>query len=431
MRKIGIIKNEEEQLILKKISKTPMMWKFQFYGFFKNLQFFEPFIYLIFISWGNSLFQIGILMLVREIITYLFEIPSGILADNFGRKNELLLCFSFYIVAFIFYFLGPSYFFLILGSIFYGLGESFRSGTHKAMEMDWMEKNQLLEYKSFVYGRSRSWSLYGSALNSVLAAILVFTVPADKWIFLLAIVPFTADFILISTYPAYMNTKTSDSSLKWGFLLKKSALNIKEIFKLKKLRISIFSSATYDAIFKSIKDYIQPIMTLLIIEIIQDFQLDNSNKDIYIKILLSILYALFYIVSSFSSKNAYLFRKYFKSDPAAYNLLFDIFGALLLILSLFIQFKIALGVMIVYLIIYMIYNLRRPILIGYIGNIARKEERATVLSVESQTKSILTAVFAPLFGWIADFSIPILFISLGCMSLLINWGFFRRNQKKF
>lgn len=423
-------KNKDENVVLKRITKSPMMWKFQFYGLLKNLQFFEPFIYLIFIRWGYSLFQIGILMLIREVLTYLFEIPSGIIADNFGKKRELLICFLFYIVAFTFYFLGPNYIFLVLGSVFFGLGESFRSGTHKAMEMDWLEKNELMDYKSFVYGRSRSWSLYGSAINSVLAIILILTIPADRWIFLLAVIPFVADFVLIATYPSYMNEKTSQASLKWSELLKISLINIKRIFQNKKLRLSIFSSATYDAMFKSIKDYIQPIMSVMIIMLMQDVGLDGSKSEMYLKILLSVLYALFYLLSSFSSKNAYNFGKFFKSDPASYNFLFDVFAVLLLMISIFIEFHIALGVMILYLLIYMVYNLRRPILIGYIGNIAKKDERATVLSVESQTKSIMTAIFAPLIGWIADFSIPLLFLILGGLALSVNWVFFRREKKK-
>src|SRR6056297_16912 len=156
------------------IKSAKIRIKFQLYGFFKNLQFFEPFLLIIFLNWGLNLFEIGLLMTIREVFTYLFEIPSGFLADNYGKKNELMACFVFYMVSFLFYFLGPSYAMLVTGSIFYGLGEAFRSGTHKAMEMQWLERHKLQEYKSYLYGITRSWSLYGSALNAVLAIILVF-----------------------------------------------------------------------------------------------------------------------------------------------------------------------------------------------------------------------------------------------------------------
>jgi len=78
-----------EKEIFKRINSDPLMWKFKFYGFFKNLRFFEPFLLLIFLAWDVNLFQIGILIAIQEAIIFIFEVPSGILADNRGKKAEL------------------------------------------------------------------------------------------------------------------------------------------------------------------------------------------------------------------------------------------------------------------------------------------------------------------------------------------------------
>jgi len=415
---------------LKEILKRPIMYKFQLYGFFKNLQFFEPFIILIFVTWGYTLFEIGILVLIQQIIIFLLEIPSGVLADNFGKKTELLVCFAFYIISFIFYFLGPVFIFIILGAIFYGLGEAFRSGTHKAMELDWMERNDLLEYKAFIYGQTRSWSLYGSALNSIFAILFIFILPADRWIFLIATIPFMIDFALIATYPKYMNRSSPDDHSNLKTLMKKSVKNIGEMLKSVDLRKSILSSSSYDAIFKGLKDFIQPIMTFLIVFLCVDLQLAESNQEDYTKLILGILYAIVYLMSSFSSRNAYRFSNLFKDSPSAYNLLFDLFGAAMIIIGGFLIIGFSWGVILLYLIIYMLYNLRRPILVGHIGNQVPSEKRATILSVEAQSKSIITAILAPVFGLIADVSIPLLFFVIGGLGILVNWMYFRRNDKK-
>jgi len=146
-----MVKKDEEKLKdpkIQKINNSKLMWKFRFYGFFKNLRFFEPFLLIMLLdpSIGLSLFEIGLLISIREIFTYIFEIPSGMIADKFGKKRELLICFIFYIISFVFYFFGldpdtvvSNLVFLVIASIFFGLGESFRSGTHKAMELLWME----------------------------------------------------------------------------------------------------------------------------------------------------------------------------------------------------------------------------------------------------------------------------------------------------
>ncbi|UYP45062.1 hypothetical protein NEF87_001347 [Candidatus Lokiarchaeum ossiferum] len=402
------------------------MWKFKFYGFFKNLQFFEPYLLLIFINWGYSFFQIGIFVMIREIFTYLFEIPSGIMADKYGKKNELLLCFLFYILSFFLYFLGPGWFAVIFASILYGLGEAFRSGTHKAMELQWMEKKGLLKYKAYIYGKTRSWSLYGSTLNSVLAIVIVFFIPAEKWIFLLATIPFILDFLLISSYPSYMNIKLEKSKLKWHQQLKQDFLDLFTVFKNRRLRKGVFTSATFDSIFKSLKDYIQPIIKIFIVAILINYSLDETQEDFYIKLILGIIYAIFYLVSSFSSKNAYNVIQRIKNTKRTIDLLFDFFAILLLLEAIFMWLKVPILIILIYMVIYGVYNLRRPMLVGYIGELAPKNQRATVLSVESQIKSFLTFLLAPILGIIVDYtSIQVLFIILAAVIIGVNFLFLR------
>ena len=64
--------------------------KFCLYGFFKNLTFFEPYLLIYLMGLGLSLFEVGLLFAIREAITYVFEVPSGIIADHYGKKKELL-----------------------------------------------------------------------------------------------------------------------------------------------------------------------------------------------------------------------------------------------------------------------------------------------------------------------------------------------------
>ena len=104
----------------------------------------QAYLLLILMEWGYSLFQIGVLHSVTFAFTYVFEVPSGLIADHFGKKNELLLCFVWYMLSFAFYSFGESSFWvLVLASGFYGLGEAFRSGTHKAMICAWLDKHEI------------------------------------------------------------------------------------------------------------------------------------------------------------------------------------------------------------------------------------------------------------------------------------------------
>lgn len=430
--------------IQKKILADPLMWKFRFYGFFKNLRFFEPYlIVMLLVYLGDSNFPlliIGTLFLVQEVFTYLFEIPSGILADKFGRKNELLLCFLFYVASFVLYFIGFSlsfdfFFILFLAAALYGLGESFRSGTHKAMILTWMDKNNYSEHKTYVYGRTRSWSLIGSTVNGIAAIFLVLLLPEAQWVFIVAIVPYVCDFVLIATYPKYMNEHKPRITTFW----KEMGKGFKDIFiafKDKTLRKGAFSSATYDAIYKSLKDYIQPIITIYILVIIANFGLESSSSNLtsdnLIIIILGSIYSLFYLLSSISSRNAYKVRNWLKSVKSSMDILFYLFAGVLLLNAIFISVRLPIAVVFLYLFIYVFQNVRRPLCVDYLGGIMKKEQRATILSAESQIKSILVFIFAPLFGFIADFagplvgldsyySIPILFVLIAIVMVVVNF----------
>ena len=107
-------------------------------------------------------------------VQYVFEVPSGVIADYFGKKNELLASFGFYMVSFGLYAVGEKSFgVLVAASALYGLGEAFRSGTHKAMILMWLDRHGITKHKKFVYSRTRSFSNLGSALNAVLSVLIV------------------------------------------------------------------------------------------------------------------------------------------------------------------------------------------------------------------------------------------------------------------
>jgi MFS family permease len=421
-----------EKEIISWIKNQGIMWKFKFYGFFKNLKFFEPYLIIILLSWDYNLYHIGILIAIQEIIIFSLEVPSGMLADTRGKKTELLFCFIFYIISFIFYFNGQNYVFLLLGAIFFGLGEAFRSGTHKAMEMQWMERNGILNYKSLVYGITRSYSLYGSAISSVLSIILIVIFPASGWIFLITIIPYIIDFLLIASYPSYMNESSPKKDSYWkDFIAAFKGLRI--VVANKRLRKGLLSTSFYDGIYKSLKDYIQPIMRIYILVLLLNFALVTSplEEEFYLSLTLGLTYASFNLVSSFSSKRAYFVLKKVKSSKFAMDLIFYIFAILILSEAIFIWLQIPLLVILLYLFVYIFYNLRRPISIDFLGDIMSTDQRATILSVDALLKSILVIIFAPLFGYIAEaYSIEVLFLWIGIVILFLNFFLFRGDGKK-
>jgi len=401
-----------------KIVKDFLVRKFCAYGFLKNLKFFEPYLIIYLLGIGQSLFSIGVLYAIREGITYLFEIPSGVIADNYGRKKELMSCFVFYIISFFLFFAGTNFFVLVLAMIFFGLGEAFRSGTHKAMIYSYLEKKGWFSEKTFVYGRTRSFSLAGSSISSFLSILFVLNLPAMKWIFVICTIPYLLDFILIWTYPDYLDERSSSIFTFKGFL-QIIVKSIREISQRPILRKILLSSSIFDGLFRAIKDYIQPIMAILVLSTLVNGAAADGSEDL-LKISLGVIYGIFYIFSAFASRNAFRLHRIARSARLM-NFSFALLGVAFLLLSLTIAAEWTVLVTIVYFVLYVMKDTRRPIFVDISGDWMNREERATVMSLDSQLRSLVTIIAAPMAGLMADmFSIPVMFLVFGILILLTS-----------
>lgn len=384
-----------ENKLHKEILKDKQIKKFSMYGFLKNLKFFEPYLLIFLMGNSISLFQIGILFSIREAIVNIFEIPSGFVADYFGRKKELCICFIFYIISFIVFFLTKSFSVAAIGMIFFGLGEAFRSGTHKAMIYTYLDSKGWKSEKTFVYGKTRSSSLIGSAVSSILGILIILNISASGYIFLFSTVPYIIDFLLILSYPYFLDR--GDIKKRTSFREMIQAL-INSVLKNPPLKKILIGDGIIESTLSSIKDFIQPILQAIIVGSGIIIISGISAKD-NLNIILGIVYAVMNLVGSISSRNAYILKKY-KTGTFWTNAYYWILVILLAILGIFIRQYMV--VCIVYLGIYILRNSRKPIFVDEIECYMEKSNRATVLSISSQLKSIMLIVFAPIIGYIAD-----------------------------
>ncbi|MBU1092828.1 MAG: MFS transporter [Firmicutes bacterium] len=386
--------------------------KFGFYGLLKDLRFFEPYMIIYFLLSGLNLFYVGILISIREVIIYIFEIPSGVIADRYGKKTELIICFIFYIFSFVIFFFASDFWMFALGMALFALGEAFRSGTHKSMIMAYIDKHKMAESKTRIYGLTRSYSLIGSMISSLVSIVLVLWLLDIKYLFLVAIIPYVADLILVITYPEYLNDR-KDTTFSLKSFLKYNLESIKHTFAKSTVRNAIFNSASYQAAFKSIKDYIQPI----IISMSLTFILFNSlSVDDNTRVYIGLIYAFIYLISSIASKNAYRFKVFGDSNTIV-RYMWLLSGSAVIILSFFLNSLLA--VFVIFALLYILMNIRRPMMVERMGDVTHPDMRASVLSVESQMTSILIALFAPLIGLLAEYSMSLLFLVFGSFMIFI------------
>lgn len=378
---------------------------------------------------GNNitLLQIGILFAIREVIVNVFEIPSGFLADYFGRKKELSFSFLMYIVSFGFFYFSSTFWIAVVAMVFFGLGEAFRSGTHKAMIFTYLEQKGWAKQKTFVYGKTRSASLIGAALSAILSVIIILNVPNNGYIFLASIIPYILDFVLIMSYPKSLDNSDKEKRITFKQMIQK----LIKAFKVNKnLRHILIGEGFFEGAISSIKDFIQPILEIIIIGSGMVLISTMSSED-NLNIILGITYMFLNIFGSVASRNSYRLKKY-QTGIFLTNFLYFSLVVVLAVLGLLIEYYYA--VIICYLIIYLTQNFRKPIFIDELDENMPKDERATVLSIASQMKSLFIIVLAPLIGLVSDtYGIKYALIGLAILLLIFSpfvWYSSKNNAKE-
>ena len=378
--------------------RIPMLFRFSLYGFLKNQRYYDPFLILVFIEKGLSFFQIGILIGFREICTNLFEIPSGAIADLYGRRRAMIFSFCAYIASFATFALSESFAILFMAMFFFGLGDAFRTGTHKAMIFDWLNMQGRSDEKTKIYGYTRSWSQMGSAVSVVIAGALVFYLGSYTVIFWYSIIPYLLNIINFLGYPKELDGDSQNEfSLKAVARLLGSAL--KQSVKFPPLRRLVFEGMGFEGMYKASKDYLQPILERTAIVLPVFVLMDKSKRT---ALLVGGVYFVLYFISSFASRNSHRISDWRGGDEGAAQVMWwvDLVLFALLIPALWFSWYPAIIALFVGLAI--LQNFWRPGLISRFNAQSTPEMSATILSVEAQSKSLATIILAPLLGWLVD-----------------------------
>jgi MFS family permease len=397
--------------------KDIQYYRFCFYGFLKNLRFFEAFLILFFLDKGLTFLEIGILYSIREIVINIIEIPSGIIADSFGRRRTMIFAFVFYIISFIVFYLSGTYFLFVIAMIFYSFGDGMRSGNHKAMVLNYISFKGWKDQKIHYYGHTRSWSQAGSAIAALFGGLIVFITGNYSQIFLFSIIPYLLDLINVFLYPKFLDGNIK----KFDFVKMKE--NFKNVFKelvssfqKKYILKAIANNAFYSGYYKVIKDYLQVVLQTLALSlpVLLNFN-DIGKTSIIIGLAFFIIYFLNSFASKFSGKIADRFKNVYK--PLNLSLTIGYFAGLLG--GIFFYQNLTFVSVFCYILILIIENIRKPMAVSYISSILDKKIYASTFSINSQIQTLVAAVLAPLLGFFADeFGIGIALIIISLIMIL-------------
>ena len=358
-----------------------------------------PIIILFFQDHGLSLTQIMTLQGIYSLSVALFEIPSGYIADLFGRKKTITLSTVFSFTGYlVFSFYGEFYAFAI-AQILVGIGGSLMSGSDSALLYDTLIETGDKKAYTKIEGKTYAIGNFSEATAGILGGFLAVTSIYLPIYVQTGILFLSIPIALTLVEPNMHEEDKMDRSLSAIFGVVKFAM----IENMKLRWLIIYSSA-------------MGIATLSMAWFAQPF-----FKEINIPLAyFGILWAGLNFSTGLTSFNAHKFDNSEKG-----NLLFYL--ALAMVLSfLFLGLNNSFFGLIFILIIYFLRGVVTPILRNEINENTTSNKRATVLSIRSFIIRISFAFFAPILGYIAENyalanSFYVLALIVGVFSLLASF----------
>ena len=375
-----------------------MYFRFALYGFLKNLRFFEPFIVLIFLDKGLSYFAIGLLYSIRSMTENVLEIPSGVYADAFGRRRALIISFCAYLVSFVGFAFAEDFGGCAVAMGLFGLGEAFRSGTHKAIILAYLEQEGRLDERVSYYGRTRAASQLGSALNALLAAGVVLATAHYRYLFLAATVPYVLGLVNLLGYPRRLDAHLdADARVSLRERIQATIRDLAVALKDRGVVRTVVNVASFTAAFKASKDYLQPVLETIALSFVV-----LSTAEDQTAVIIGVTYFGVHLLSSAASRSASAVGARLGGMAVSLNRLYLIGAVIMIAGGTAYHGSLAFAGAAALLIVYVVQNLRKPIGVAALSEQVQSRVTASALSAESQISALLQAIFAPVLGVVAD-----------------------------
>lgn len=404
-----------------------MIFRFSLYGFLKNQRYFEAFLYLAFLAKGLDFFHIGLLVAFRSLAVNLLEVPSGAIADVFGRRGSLIVSLAGYMAGFVVLGAAGHLGLLAAGMVLLALGDSFRSGTHKAMIFAWLTRRGRTRERVRVYGYTRSWSKFGSAVSVVGGAVIVLASDGYDWVFYVSAVPCVLGIINILGYPRDLDPDDSTDRTMAG-LVRHLVRSVSVSFRRASLRRLILESMGFDGVFAAVKDYLQPVLEAAAVTTVSVAVASRLSDTQRTALLVGPVYVVLYLLAGLSSRGAHLVAASAGGEDRGARVLW---GAVVLLFGgIFAAgwFDVLPALIAGFVVLHVLHNLWRPILISRFDVHGDESQGASLLSIESQAQRIATMLLAPPLGlavdWARSDGTGGAFWPIGALGLVVALAFF-------
>ncbi len=334
-----------------------------------------PVVYLFYVDNGMGMEKILILKSIYSIAIVTMEIPSGYMADVWGRKKTLLLGSILGALGFITYSFSFAFWGFVMAEIILGIGHSFVSGADSAMLYDSLKASGNKKDYIKQEGRVTSIGNFAEAFAGILGGLLATISYRTPFFFQTVVAAMAIPASLLMVEPAMHGKKLFKS-------VSDVVQRIRDTFATQvDLRVAILLSALTGTATLTFAWFVQPFF--------KEIGLSAA--------LFGVFWTLLNLAVGTSSVFAHKVERYLGRKKSV-----------LLIIALIAIGFITSGLSITYwglaflFFFYLSRGVATPILKNYINQYTGSEVRATMLSVRNFVIRINFAVIGPALGWLTD-----------------------------
>ena len=336
-------------------------------------------IWLLFLAYkGFSLFQIGIFETVFHVTSLTMEVPTGMIADLYGRKFSRLLGILSYMVYIGIMISSANFVMIIIAFIFCALGFTFESGSGEALVYDSLilmkEEDQFMKIngrKEVVYQVAAGLALFIGGYIAMTSFNLAFEITAIFYVLAFIVI------LLMKETP--LNNRKDHKSFK-EMLFDHYIKSTQVVFKNKRLLYLIIIGAMVAAPITVIFLYLPSHLNLLLG---------------YSYFTIGILLAIHSFFAAVGGIVAYKLEKKYKERKIL------IFIPLFMIISFWLILIDSI-IFVPFIILGFFDSVFYVVLLDYINKAIPSETRATALSFFGLTFSVVMVIIFPLVGLVGD-----------------------------
>lgn len=359
-----------------------------------------PIIVLFFQSYDLTLTEVMLLQSIYSLSLALFEIPSGYIADVFGRKKSIVLGTILSFIGYLFFSFFDGFYTFAIAQALVGIAGSLISGSDSALIYDTLLETGNENTYTKIEGKNYAIGNFSEATAGIIGGFL-----AVSSIYLPVYIQTTILFLSIPIAVTLVEPKRNiKNKLNQSFKAILEVVQFAIVDNIKIRWLIIYSSA-------------MGLATLSTAWLAQPFFKEVGVPLVYF----GILWAGLNIATGLTSINAHQFDK--KGNTHKVLILLS-----LAIITLFVTLGMNITIygLIIIMFIYLLRGIATPMLKNAININTTSDRRATVLSIRSFIIRISFAICAPILGYLADnYSLSISFYLLamivGLFSILASY----------